>query len=70
MPNPLHAPYYADQALSCTVPVLENVEIARNTYRLRFESPQMARRFLPGQFLMLHKTPESWLEVQLHMVRL
>ena len=53
MSNPLHSPYYADQALSCTVPILENVEIARNTYRLRFESPQMSRRFLPGQFLML-----------------
>ena len=53
MTNPLHAKYYADGAVQRTVPIVENVLIARNTYRLRFECPVMAERFLPGQFLML-----------------
>jgi len=29
------------------------VQLARDTYRLRFECPEIARRFTPGQFLML-----------------
>ena len=53
MTNPLHAKYYADRALPRTVAILENVRIAQDTYRLRFECPEMAERFLPGQFLML-----------------
>jgi dihydroorotate dehydrogenase electron transfer subunit len=36
-----------------TTRVIENVPMARDTYRLRLHSPEMARRFLPGQFLML-----------------
>ncbi|GIW94317.1 MAG: dihydroorotate dehydrogenase [Pirellulaceae bacterium] len=35
------------------VPVAENEPLARDTYRLRIYHPPMARRFLPGQFLML-----------------
>ena len=27
--------------------------MARDTYRLRFEAPGLARRIVPGQFLML-----------------
>lgn len=33
--------------------VLENVEIARDTFRLRLDDPEMARSILPGQFLMI-----------------
>jgi dihydroorotate dehydrogenase electron transfer subunit len=33
--------------------VLENVALARQTYRIRLESPQLAATILPGQFLML-----------------
>jgi dihydroorotate dehydrogenase electron transfer subunit len=36
-----------------TVAVIENREIARRTYRLRLDDPEMARLILPGQFLMI-----------------
>ena len=51
--NPLHADYYADCASTARVSVVENVRLARDTYRVRFECPEMARRIVPGQFLML-----------------
>lgn len=35
------------------VRVLENVPLARDTFRIRLRCPAMARAFLPGQFLML-----------------
>jgi dihydroorotate dehydrogenase electron transfer subunit len=53
MNRPLHASWYADAAIQRRVEVIENIRIARDTYRLRFACPEMARRFLPGQFLML-----------------
>lgn len=53
MSNPLHAEYYADQAVSVTAKVLENVEIAEHTFRMRFQAPSLASRILPGQFLMV-----------------
>ncbi len=53
MTSPLHAAYYADQALTVTAPVIENVQLARDTFRLRLECPQIAQRIVPGQFLML-----------------
>jgi dihydroorotate dehydrogenase electron transfer subunit len=53
MTNPLHAAFYADRAVQQTVEIIENVRLARDTYRVRFHSPQIARRILPGQFLML-----------------
>jgi dihydroorotate dehydrogenase electron transfer subunit len=53
MTQALHAAYYADRACQQRVTVLENVLIARDTYRLRFHCPPLARRILPGQFLML-----------------
>jgi dihydroorotate dehydrogenase electron transfer subunit len=36
-----------------TVTVLENVPVARDTYRLRLDDPEMAAAILPGQFLMI-----------------
>jgi dihydroorotate dehydrogenase electron transfer subunit len=36
-----------------TVAVLENVRIARDTYRIRLDDPTMARAIRPGQFLMI-----------------
>jgi len=36
-----------------TVTILENVAVARDTYRLRLDDPAMARDILPGQFLMV-----------------
>ena len=53
MTNPVHAAHYADQAIQQTVEIVENVRLARDTYRLRFLAPEMARCILPGQFLML-----------------
>ena len=53
MSNPLHAEYYADAALQQTVEVVENVKLARDTYRVRFHCPEIAVRIVPGQFLML-----------------
>ncbi len=49
----LHAPYCADHAVQRTVTVVENVRLARDTYRVRFEFPELAARITPGQFLML-----------------
>ncbi len=53
MTNPLRAAYYADQAQQLRVTVEENVPLARDTYRVRFRCPEIARRIVPGQFLML-----------------
>ncbi len=35
------------------VPVLENVPLARQTYRIRLQTPELAKAIRPGQFLML-----------------
>jgi dihydroorotate dehydrogenase electron transfer subunit len=51
--NPLHAKFHADQAVQRTVEIAENVRLARDTYRVRFAAPELARRIVPGQFLML-----------------
>ena len=51
--NPLHAEFYADRACQARVRIIENVRLARDTYRVRFDCPEIARRFVPGQFLML-----------------
>jgi dihydroorotate dehydrogenase electron transfer subunit len=41
------------------VPVLENIAIARDTYRLRLGDPAMARAIKPGQFVMIRPVPEG-----------
>ncbi len=51
--NPLHAEFYADAACQARVRVIENVRLARDTYRIRFGCPEIARRIVPGQFLMI-----------------
>lgn len=53
MSNPLHAKYYADQATQLSVEVIENVQMARDTFRVRFHCPELASRVWPGQFVML-----------------
>src|SRR5437016_439631 len=35
------------------VPVVEQVKLARDTFRLRLETPELAREVLPGQFFMI-----------------
>ncbi|MCI0492540.1 MAG: dihydroorotate dehydrogenase electron transfer subunit [Planctomycetes bacterium] len=51
--NPLQAARYADSACQLRVPITENVQLAQGTYRVRLECPEIARRIVPGQFLML-----------------
>ena len=51
--NPLHAAFYADRACHFSTAIVENVKLARDTYRVRFECPQIAQRIVPGQFIML-----------------
>jgi dihydroorotate dehydrogenase electron transfer subunit len=46
-------PSYADNAWHGPVTVEENVPLARDTYRIRFACPEIARRVVPGQFIML-----------------
>lgn len=53
MTSALHASFYADCAQQRTVEVLENVRLARDTYRVRFACPEIAATIVPGQFLML-----------------
>jgi dihydroorotate dehydrogenase electron transfer subunit len=40
-----------------TVAVLENVAIARDTFRIRLDDPRMAGAIRPGQFLMIRTGP-------------
>jgi dihydroorotate dehydrogenase electron transfer subunit len=51
--NPLYAEFYADKSWQRRVSLIENVRLARDTYRLRFDCPEIAAAFIPGQFLML-----------------
>ncbi len=53
MSRPLQAAYYADQATWLRTPCRENVALAEATYRLRIPCPEIAKRIVPGQFVML-----------------
>ncbi len=44
---------YADRARQETVAVEENVQVARDTYRVRFACEQIAEGIVPGQFIMV-----------------
>ena len=44
---------YADAATHHTVEVIENRPLARDTFRLRFRCPEVARVVRPGQFVMV-----------------
>jgi len=48
-----NVPHYAEHTWHGTVAVTENVRLARDTYRIRFDCPEIARRIVPGQFVML-----------------
>lgn len=49
LPSHSHTPLL----FHATVPITENVPVARDTYRLRFQAPDLARAIRPGQFLMV-----------------
>jgi len=48
-----HTACFADRAVYRTVEIVENFQLARDTYRVRFDAPEIARSITPGQFLML-----------------
>jgi dihydroorotate dehydrogenase electron transfer subunit len=43
---------FADRACVCRAKVIENVQLARATFRIRLACPSIARRIVPGQFVM------------------
>ncbi|MBN1394123.1 MAG: dihydroorotate dehydrogenase electron transfer subunit [Pirellulales bacterium] len=49
----MSTPTYADHAWHGAATIAENERIARDTYRVRFACGEIARRVLPGQFVML-----------------
>ena len=54
MNNPLRAKYYADQSVVArSAEIVEGVSLARDTRRTRVRCPELARRILPGQFVMV-----------------
>lgn len=46
-------PAYPDKAWHGSAEVVENVELATDTYRIRLVCPELAARVVPGQFVML-----------------
>jgi dihydroorotate dehydrogenase electron transfer subunit len=57
--NPLRAAYYADHASFAHAVVIENVHLAKDTYRVRVACPEIARGIRPGQFVMLRLTGDD-----------
>lgn len=51
--NQQSIPAYPDHAWHGNATVLQNVAVARATYRIRLAAPTIASRVVPGQFLML-----------------
>lgn len=59
MSGALHAAYCADEAVQVRTEVRELELVARGTYRIRFDAPQIAERIVPGQFVMLRMAGTS-----------
>jgi dihydroorotate dehydrogenase electron transfer subunit len=53
MSDPTPPPAVAAPLFHGTVPVVENPLLARDTYRIRLQAPELARAIRPGQFLMI-----------------
>jgi len=53
MTNLLHAAHYADRAVTENVTIVENMQLAKETFRVRVDCPELAGRVLPGQFIMM-----------------
>jgi dihydroorotate dehydrogenase electron transfer subunit len=54
----LHSPSMSGAFFHGTVPVRENISLARLTYRIRLHCPELARAIRPGQFVMIRQ-PET-----------
>ena len=52
-PTDLCLPGLVRTAVQCRATVVEHEQMARNTWRLRLECPEIARQILPGQFFMV-----------------
>ncbi len=50
---------FADSAVSLSCEVVENVQVAESTFRLRVVAPEIARQIVPGQFVMVRLDVES-----------
>lgn len=48
-----HCAHYADNAWHGVVSLEENVCVGQDTFRMTFRCPEIAARFLPGQFIMV-----------------
>ena len=53
MTDPPNRTFFADHAWHGQVTVAENRKLARDTFLIQLECPQIARQILPGQFVML-----------------
>ncbi len=53
MSQSLDAAYYADRAGYYSAEIVENIPLAKDTLRVRIRCPELARRIVPGQFLMM-----------------
>ena len=53
MTSAVHAAHCADRAVERRVTIVENVQLARGTFRVRFDCPAIAERIVPSQFIML-----------------
>jgi dihydroorotate dehydrogenase electron transfer subunit len=51
--SPSCLPGMVPSARQIIAPVVEQVRLARDTYRVRIESPELAREVVPGQFVMI-----------------
>jgi len=48
-------PGQCPHAMQRVVPIVANVRLARDTYRLRLACPEIARHIVPGQFVMIRE---------------
>ena len=55
----VHAPFCADQAVQVTAVVQQMESLARDTYRVRLESNEIASKIVPGQFVMMRMSAAS-----------
>src|SRR5271157_3802451 len=51
--HPPVVPSVSSSFIQHSAAVIENVRLARDTYRIRLHCPDLARSIRPGQFLML-----------------
>lgn len=49
----LHADHYADSMHQVESPLVRNTQIAEDTFLLRVDAPAIARKVVPGQFVMI-----------------